>query len=1312
MKKLITLFLLLVAVLLPFTATAYDFMESGICYNVNQDGKSVTVTYEKNTWPFYSNASGSLIIPTSVTHNGATYAVTTIGEFAFMGCRGFTGSLTIPASVTTIGDYAFASCEGFTGSLTIPNSVTTIGKHAFLYCFGFTGSLTIGDSVTDIGYGAFEDCSGFTGSLTIPNSVTAIGEGAFMGCSGITDITIPSNLVNIGGDAFYGTVWFNNQPDGVVYIGNVAYKYKGTLPSGTTLILRDGIKGIAGRAFQGCSGFMGSLTIPESVTSIGKLAFLGCSGFTGSLTIPKSVTSIGGSAFGNCLGIETLTVVPDNPKYDSRDNCNAIIETATNTMIGGIKNFTIPESVTSIGEGAFMGCSGFTGSLTIPNSVTAIGNSAFESCSGFSGSLTIGNSVSSIGDYAFYICEGFTGALSIPNSVTSIGDYAFDGCSGFTGSLIIPNSVTSIGKEAFNGSFYSMILTGSGSFDVTCSSLPSVPAIYVKSGITGIKGLQLDPFSEIVSEIYSYANIPPECNENTFCRYTATLHVPQRSLATYFDAPYWSNFGTIEGDAVEPKGLTWEQEDISLKIGDQLTLDTPILLPANAGLRIDVHSSNPDVVTLSSYYDENDEYTYIIQGVKVGEADVVVTCAWFEARCHITVTGTETMTTITLDKHEIEMGAGTMVTLIPTSSPVAVEGYVVESSDRSVATARVINGRVQVVGAKPGKATITVGDVDGKAQPDSCVVTVTRPRGDASNDGYTDVEDLNAIINVLLDLAPAPNDDNMPFYDLTDDGKVDVEDVNAIINVILGLPEPSKKHTFTVNGVKFKMVEVKGGTFTMGATAEQGSVYDSDECPTHQVTLSNFSFGETEVTQELWLAVMGSNPSWFNGYGNSDYGTDHSDFDYGTNLQRPVECVCWDACQTFITKLNQLTGKTFRLPTEAEWEYAARGGNKSQGYKYAGSNTIGDVAWYWDNIPSRTPGTAGYGTQTVGTKAPNELGLYDMSGNVWEWCQDWCGTYSSGAQTNPTGPSSGSFRVRRGGSLHCDSWSCRVSDRDCWEADNWDCDFGLRLVLDTDNEWALPGPDNAVTYTVNGVKFKMVDVEGGTFSMGATAEQGGDAYSDENPAHQVTLSDYSIGTTEVTQELWQAVMGSNPSYFNGTGNTDMGSSHSANYGTNLKRPVEYVSWDDCQSFIHKLNQLTGENFRLPTEAEWEYAARGGNKFKGFKYSGSNTIDIVAWYSTNAYNVGGSSSDYGTHTVGTKAPNELGLYDMSGNVLEWCQDWYGGYNSDAQINPAGPTNGTYHVGRGGCWFASARSCRTSNRSKSADKGYQYGLRLAK
>ena len=213
----------------------------------------------------------------------------------------------------------------------------------------------------------------------------------------------------------------------------------------------------------------------------------------------------------------------------------------------------------------------------------------------------------------------------------------------------------------------------------------------------------------------------------------------------------------------------------------------------------------------------------------------------------------------------------------------------------------------------------------------------------------------------------------------------------------------------------------------------------------------------------------------------------------------------------------------------------------------------------------------------------------------------------------------------------------------------------------------------------------MVLVHGGSFEIGSTDS---DAYGDELPIHRVTLSDYRLGKYEVTQEEWKAVMGSNPS---------------ASIGDNL--PVERVSWNDCQEFIGKLNALTGLCFRLPTEAEWEYAARGGNRSEGYKYSGSNSIEVVAWYDANSWSK--------THPVGKKLPNELGLYDMSGNVYEWCSDWYGAYSSSSSSNPTGPDSGSNRVGLGGSWVHEARYCRVSYRGgyMPTDTHGYLGFRLA-
>ena len=226
------------------------------------------------------------------------------------------------------------------------------------------------------------------------------------------------------------------------------------------------------------------------------------------------------------------------------------------------------------------------------------------------------------------------------------------------------------------------------------------------------------------------------------------------------------------------------------------------------------------------------------------------------------------------------------------------------------------------------------------------------------------------------------------------------------------------------------------------------------------------------------------------------------------------------------------------------------------------------------------------------------------------------------------------------------------------------------------------------TYTVGGVTFEMVAVDGGTFDMGHSGTSG---EADELPVHPVTVGDFAIGRTPVTQALWQAVMGSNPSKFAGDPN----------------RPVDKVSWNDCQTFISKLNALTSQAFRLPTEAEWEYAARGGNKAMATAYAGGNNLNTLGWF--------GENSDNTTHPVGQKQANELGLYDMSGNVWEWCSDYYSSsyYSISPRENPTGPSSGSYHVRRGGSWDSADTDCRVANRDNygSTFRKSINGLRLA-
>ena len=541
-KQILTLALLLCTMMQTWGATWTD--NNGVTWSYKVSNSKAMITGS-------SQKTEDLSIPSTV--NG--YAVATIGRSAFWGYTGLT-SVTIPSSVTTIGDYAFSGCTGLT-------------------------SVTISEEITSIGNYAFQDCVSLT-SVAIPRGVTNIGNRAFGGCTDLTSVSIPEGVMTIGGSAFENTPFYDNQEDGLIYIGNIVYKYKGTMPANTEIIIRNGTVSISGDAFSECTGLT-KVTIPEGVTSIGRYAFYHCSGLT-SVTIPKGVTSIGECAFYRCTGLTSVTIpesittigeeafnlvyignvaykykgkMPADTKIAIRDGTVSISSDAFINCTG-LTSVTIPDGVTHIGERA-LNCTGLT-SVTIPTSVTNIGLCAFWCCTSLT-EVTIHEGVKCIGYWAFDGCTrlkkvitpdiaawcaiSFDSAdanplfyaknlysnytkitdLVIPEGVTGVGDWAFYNCTGLT-SLTMSDGVTNIGDKAFYG------CTG-----LTNATFPSSMTSIGDEAFYGCTGLK-----NVICNIET----PLSISVGTFShRANATLYVPAGTKDAYETADYWKDFKEI-----------------------------------------------------------------------------------------------------------------------------------------------------------------------------------------------------------------------------------------------------------------------------------------------------------------------------------------------------------------------------------------------------------------------------------------------------------------------------------------------------------------------------------------------------------------------------------------------------------------------------------------------------------------------------------------------------------------------------------------------------------------------------------------------
>ena len=671
------------SVTIPNSVTSIGKKAFDACYNI------ASATLGMKNIPnkiFYDRSSLSSL----TILDGAT----SIGDSAFYKCSGLT-SVTIPNSVTSIGKEAFQECSGLTSitipnsvtciergtfcasgltSITIPNSVTSIGFAAFASCPSLT-SITIPNSVTNIGENAFYNCPSLT-SITIPNSVTSLGDYAFYNCPSLTSITIPNSVTSIGNKAFDGTKWYYNQPDGLIYAGHVLYKYKGTMPANSKIVIKEGTTVIANYAFAYCTGLT-SVTIPNSVTNIGGAAFAGCSGLT---------------------------------------------------------SIIIPNSVTNIGDAAFAGCSGLT-SITIPNSVTSIGYRAFAECTGLT-SVTIPNSVTSIGDYAFEDCSGLT-SITIPNSVTSIGTRAFEDCSGLTSITCEASTPPNCYSNYYSNSF--RYVNKNIPVYVPAKSVNVYKNADGWKDFTNIQAIIIEPANISLADASENlivgmtkkleATITPEDATTKTITWTSSntdvATVSSEGIVTAKGGGTTVITATTNNGKTAKCTITVEQPVTaivlnvtltSLWVGKTKTLTATVTPTTSSNTAVNWSSSDNNVATVSS------------KGIVTakGQGTCTITCTAADgygtkSTCEITVK--QQVAEITLSETTASLWVGDTKTITATTSPTTASNTAVEwsSSDDKVAN---VSSEGVITANGEGSCIITCSAVDGYGTKTTCEVTV------------------------------------------------------------------------------------------------------------------------------------------------------------------------------------------------------------------------------------------------------------------------------------------------------------------------------------------------------------------------------------------------------------------------------------------------------------------------------------------------------------------------------------------------------------------------------------------------------------
>ncbi len=1096
-----------------------------------------------------------------------------------------------------------------------------------------------------------------------------------------TEVSIPPTIegkpvVAIGEMAFYE----NNSlisvtiPEGVTVMGEYAFSYCRNM---TSITIPSSMISIANNALYFCRSLT-SVTIPPNVTSIGNSVFYACSSLT-SVTIPSNMTSIGEYLFCNCSSLTSVTIPP---------NVTSIGEYAFYGC-SSLTSVTIPPNVTSIGDYAFSGCS--ITEVVIPASVDSIGNNAFNRCSSlFSINVDSANTNYTSDDGILFNKSKTTlvryppakaGSLySIPNNVTNIGRAAFNYCTNLT-TITIPGGVISIKNSAFEycTSLQSVIIefgvTSIGNYAFyNCASLTS---IVIPSSMTTISRNAFLGCSNL-AELY-FCGAPPEFGNDSYPT-PITFSVPADMG--------WENWEAPEGVTVE---IRFEGQVLELVAGWNWIGFTA--LPESRKVS-DVLGTTD--FTFNDAIQTNDG-TARFNGTSWMPGSLTIE---YGKLYQIYVA------------HDVEVNINGMVEG-PSSIPLrAGWNWIANSALEDAVLSQLTHSGGWTAGDRiqspDGSATYT-GD---KWVPAGFMLESGKGYQIYTANGGTltfpTVNEENALYAVV-DLSGGPDATNYPVRYTNKAPHLDDD---------------------TCRTTELWLRRIPAGTFIMGSPEDELGRVDNET--QHEVMLTqDYYMGVFECTQKQWELVMGSNPSEYVGDCRPVEQVSY-DMIRGTGLHAgagwPTYGHAVDAA-SFMGKLQTKTGLTFDLPTEAQWEYACRAGtttalNSGKNLTDSSGHDIAmdEVGRYGKNIED---GKGGYSQHTkVGSYLPNAWGLYDMHGNVREWCLDWYmrNYYATSPNEDPTGSSSGTSRTARGSGWYNNANYCRSAFRYSYQSSYYYSNCGFRIAcLPLEDLYVVVdlsgGPDAAsypVRYTDTApnldddncrtTELWLRKIRAGTFTMGSPSNEVG--RQDNETQHKVTLTkDYYMGVFECTQKQWELVMGDNPSSYQGDCRPVVRVSYDMIRGTSTDAGAGWPVYGhvvDSASFMGKLQEKTGLVFDLPTEAQWEYACRAGTTTA--LNSGKNLASYfsdanVAEVGRCGFNQSDGKGGYTEYTkVGSYLPNAWGLYDMHGNVYEWCLDWWGGsdYAKNAVSDPLGMTSGSNRVTRSGGYSDSAYSCRSAFR----------------